>query len=64
MVKFGKPEASWEMREEENSCGRAWRRDGSGGRGTRKEEGLQSNERSSTRGPRVDEVLGERIGRR
>lgn len=39
MVKFGKPEATWKTREEENSCGRVWGRDGSGGRGTRKGEG-------------------------
>lgn len=38
MVKFGKPEATWKTREEENSSGRAWRRDGSGGRGIREEE--------------------------
>lgn len=33
------PEASWRTREEENSCGRVWGRDGGGGRGTRKGEG-------------------------
>lgn len=60
MVKFGKPEATWKTREEENSCGRVWEwgRDSSGGKGTRKGEG--GNERSSTRGPRMDGILGRK----
>lgn len=64
MVKFGKPEATWKTREEENSCGRAWGRDGSAGRGTvrEKEKGQRGKFHERARdGPRSS---GERMGRR
>lgn len=54
MVKFGKPEATWKTREEENSCGRVWGRDGSAGRGTVREKEKGQRKGSSTRGSRID----------